>query len=100
MLKRILNIILLSSFIIILSGCEKFLERAPLDSSATGSFVKNEYEIDAGLMAIYRSVNWDYGLVLYQSSTDPWSYLAISRAKCLGDGSFDRYTSHPASLWQ
>lgn len=100
MLKRILNIILLSSFIIILSGCEKFLERAPLDSPATGSFFKNENEIDAGLMAIYRSVNWDFGLVPYQSATDAWADLAILRANDLGEGTFDTYNSHPASLWQ
>src|SRR5690606_37895463 len=100
MLKRILNIILLSSFIIILSGCEKFLERAPLDSPATGSFFKNENEIDAGLMAIYRSVNWDFGLVPYQSTTDAWADLAILRANDLGEGTFDTYNSHPASLWQ
>lgn len=82
-----------------LVSCQKFLETAPLDSPATGSFLKNEKEINVSLTAIYRSVNWDFGLVPYQSATDAWADLAILRANDLGEGTFDSYDAHPASLW-
>jgi len=100
MLKRILKITILSFSMLIFVGCQKFLETAPLDSPATGSFLKNEKEINTALTAAYRSVNWDFGLVPYQSATDAWADLAILRANDLGEGTYDTYNSHPANLWK
>lgn len=97
--KRIIYISVLAYCMLGLVSCQKFLETAPLDSPATGSFLKNEKEINVSLTAIYRSVNWDFGLVPYQSATDAWSDLAILRANDLGEGTFDSYDTHPASLW-
>lgn len=97
--KRIIYISILVYCMLGLVSCQKFLETAPLDSPATGSFLKNEKEINVSLTAIYRSVNWDFGLVPYQSATDAWADLAILRANDLGEGTFDSYDAHPASLW-
>ncbi len=82
-----------------MTGCQKFLETAPQDAPATGSFLNNEKEVNVALTAVYRSVNWDFGLVPYQSATDAWTDLAILRANDLGEGTFDTYHSHPANLW-
>ena len=100
MINRIIYIATLAFSIGLLGGCQKFLETAPLDSPATGSFLKNEKEINVSLTALYRSVNWDFGLVPYQSATDAWADLAILRANDLGEGTFDTYNSHPANLWK
>lgn len=100
MLKRILNITVLGLSLLTFSGCQKFLEKEPLDSPATGSFLKNENEINAALTSVYRSINWDFGLVPYQSATDAWADIAILRANDLGEGTFDTYNAHPANLWK
>src|SRR5690606_12323336 len=100
MLKRILNITVLGLSLLTFSGCQKFLEKEPLDSPATGSFLKNENEINAALTSVYRSINWDFGLVPYQSATDAWADIAILRANDLGEGTFDTYNAQPANLWK
>ncbi len=82
------------------TGCEKFLDKNPLDAPATTTFLKNEKEINASLNAIYKAVNWDFGLVPYQSATDAWSDLAILRANDLGEGIFDTYNAHPTNIWK
>src|SRR5690606_12740510 len=100
MLKRILNITVLGLSLLTFSGCQEFLEKKPLDSPATGSFLRNENEINVALTAVYRSINWDFGLVPYQSATDAWADIAILRANDLGEGTFDTYNAHPANLWK
>ena len=84
----------------ITSGCKKFLDKEPLDSPSQGTFLTNEKSVNVSLNALYRSVNWDFGLVPYQSATDAWTDLAILRANDLGEGIFDTYNSHPASIWR
>lgn len=100
MKTRILYIAGLYCLLTLTSGCQKFLDKEPLDSPAQGTFLTNEKAINVSLNAVYRSVNWDFGLVPYQSATDAWTDLAILRANDLGEGTFDTYNSHPASLWK
>lgn len=100
MINKIIYITTLAFSMLFVGGCQNFLETAPLDSPATGSFLKNEKEMNVSLTAVYRSVNWDFGLVPYQSATDAWADLAILRANDLGEGTFDTYNSHPANLWK
>ena len=100
MKKRIVYILTLVCALVSLAGCQKFLDKDPLDVPATTTFLTNDKEINVSLTAIYKSVNWDFGLVPYQSATDAWTDLAILRANDLGEGTFDTYNSHPASLWK
>jgi len=100
MKKRILYISTLVCALIGLAGCQKFLDKNPLDVPATTTFLTNDKEINVSLTAIYKSVNWDFGLVPYQSATDAWTDLAILRANDLGEGTFDTYNAHPATLWK
>ncbi|AKD05373.1 RagB/SusD family nutrient uptake outer membrane protein [Pontibacter korlensis] len=83
-----------------LGGCESFLDKEPLDSPAQGTFLTNENAVNVSLNALYRSIDWGYGLVPYQSATDAWTDIAILRANDLGEGTFDTYNSHPAGLWR
>jgi hypothetical protein len=99
-MKKIIYITSLFLLVSIMPGCKKFLDRQPLSAPATGSFLNNEKEINVSLTAVYRSVNWDFGLVPYVSATDAWSDLAILRANDLGEGTFDTYNAHPISLWR
>jgi hypothetical protein len=100
MKKRIVYISTLVCGLISLAGCQKFLDKNPLDVPATTTFLTNDKEINVSLTAIYKSVNWDFGLVPYQSATDAWTDLAILRANDLGEGTFDTYNAHPANLWK
>ncbi|WP_266202732.1 RagB/SusD family nutrient uptake outer membrane protein [Pontibacter kalidii] len=100
MKNKFLYIAGLCASLTFMSGCESFLEKEPLDSPAQGTFLNNENAVNVSLNALYRSVNWDYGLVPYQSATDAWADIAILRANDLGEGTFDTYNSHPANLWR
>jgi len=100
MKRRILYIASLVVSMISLAGCQKFLDTNPLDVPATNTFLTNEKEMNVSLTAIYKSVNWDFGTVPYQSGTDAWTDIAILRANELGEGIFDTYNSHPANLWK
>ncbi|HZH96495.1 MAG TPA: RagB/SusD family nutrient uptake outer membrane protein [Flavisolibacter sp.] len=42
----------------LLSGCQKFLDRKPLDASASSTFLSNEAEMDLGLTGVYASSVW------------------------------------------
>lgn len=64
----------------LLFGCEKFLDRKPLDASASSTFLSNEAEMDLGLTGVYASAFWAVGnniplLYSIESTTD----LAIRR---------------------
>lgn len=95
--KYILSSLLVTSM---LTSCEDFLTREPLDAPAQGTFLKNEAAVNNALNALYRSMTWDFGLIPYQTGTDGWTDIAILRANDLGEGVYDTYNSHPASLWK
>jgi hypothetical protein len=100
MKNKFLYIAGLCASLTFMSGCESFLDKEPLDAPAQGTFLNNEKAVNVSLNALYRSVNWDFGLVPYQSATDAWTDIAILRANDLGEGTFDTYNSHPANLWR
>lgn len=95
--KYIVGLLLASC---LLTSCEDFLTREPLDAPAQGTFLKNEAAVNNALNALYRSMTWDFRLIPYQSGTDGWTDIAILRANDLGEGVFDTYNSHPATLWK
>jgi starch-binding outer membrane protein, SusD/RagB family len=56
-MKKYLNIPLLL-IIIAFCGCEKFLDRKPLDASTGSTFLSNQPEIEQGLNGVYASAFW------------------------------------------
>lgn len=56
-MKKILSILLLAA-VTLLYGCKKFLDRKPLDASASSTFLSNEAEMDLGLTGVYASAFW------------------------------------------
>ncbi|GAB3169406.1 RagB/SusD family nutrient uptake outer membrane protein [Telluribacter humicola] len=81
-------------------GCQDYLEQVPLDAPATGQFFNNETEMNAALNAIYRSAYWNVGNTAYQSMMDGWTDIALLRAVELGEGNFDVFNGHSASIWR
>jgi hypothetical protein len=57
-MKKVITIIIAS---VAISGCTKFLDRQPLDTITTSSFLSNEIEITLGVTGIYNSAQWNYG---------------------------------------
>lgn len=62
------------------TGCEKFLDRQPLDQSSASNFLNNQAEIEQGLHGVYGAAMWVFPnntplLFATESSTD----LAIKR---------------------
>ena len=77
-MKKLMYIILVGT---VLGGCQKFLDRQPLDSISSTNFLTNESEIKLGLTGVYSYAQWNYGttntplLKRVESATD----LGMSR---------------------
>ncbi len=105
-MKKILCILMASGA---LMGCQKFLDRQPLDSISSSNFLTNETEINLGLTGVYNAAQWNYStsntplLKRIESATD----IGLSRKgsdqedlMALGDnGPFINGNAIPSSAW-
>lgn len=82
-----------------LTSCDDFLTKAPLDAPAANQFFNNQLELDGAVTAAYRSIYWNIGSTPYQSMMDNWTDIAVLRAVEIGEGNYDVYNAHSASLW-
>ncbi|HSR39408.1 MAG TPA: hypothetical protein VLL95_10880, partial [Phnomibacter sp.] len=62
------------------AGCDKYLDRKPLDAASATTFLSNQAEIEQGLTGVYASAMWVFPnntplLFAVEASTD----LAIKR---------------------
>jgi hypothetical protein len=78
-MKKLIYIPLALS-VILMSGCDKFLDRKPLDASSSSTYMINQAEMEQGLTGVYASALWTFPnntplLFAVESSTD----LAIKR---------------------
>jgi squalene cyclase len=106
-MKKISSILMLSA-LLGLAGCSKFLDRQPLDSSSSATFMQSEEEINLALNGVYAAAFWQFPnntplLFAIESSTD----LAIKRTGnaedqvAMGDGGpFLISNSLPGNSWQ
>ncbi len=83
-----------------LISCEKALDKQPLDTPTTSSFLTNEQEMDAALNAVYRSVHWDRGLTPFQQFFDLWSDIGQFRDPGIATGVFDTQNPDLENLWK
>lgn len=88
------------------SSCEKFLDRKPLDASSVTTFLSNEAEMELGLNGVYASGMWVVAnntpmLFSIEATTD----LAMNRGGtapdliALGEGSFSVSNSITTTAW-
>jgi starch-binding outer membrane protein, SusD/RagB family len=106
-MKKIL-IIILAVVTLACAGCKKFLDRQPLDSSSSETFLSNEDEMNLGMNGVYASAFWIQAnntplLFAIESTTD----VAIRRTGnaedqiALGDaGPFLVNNSLTVTCWQ
>lgn len=105
-MKKLIFILLAT---VALAGCQKFLDRQPLDSISSSNFLTNEVEINLGLTGVYNAAQWNYGttntplLKRIESSTDMGMSRKGSDAEdliVLGDnGPFINGNAIPSSAW-
>ncbi|HEY9490262.1 MAG TPA: RagB/SusD family nutrient uptake outer membrane protein [Chryseosolibacter sp.] len=101
MKKKVLYITSLCLALSFFQGCDDFLEEAPLDAPATGSFFNNATEMNVALNAVYKSVYWNFGNTPYQSVFDGWTDIALLRSVSeLGEGNFDVNNQHSSGIWR
>lgn len=106
-MKKITSILMLTA-VLGLGGCSKFLDRQPLDSSSSTTFMQTEDEMNLALNGVYAAAFWQFPnntplLFAIESSTD----LAIKRTGnaedqvAMGDGGpFLNGNTLPANSWQ
>jgi hypothetical protein len=73
-MKKILNLGLLA-LLLGAAGCDKFLDRKPLDQSSATNFLSNQDEMEQGLTGVYAAAFWMFPnntplLYAVESSTD------------------------------
>ncbi|MFM8805928.1 MAG: RagB/SusD family nutrient uptake outer membrane protein [Sphingomonadales bacterium] len=105
-MKKISSILMLTA-LLGLAGCSKFLDRQPLDSSSSATFMQSEEEMNLALNGVYAAAFWQFPnntplLFAIESSTD----LAIKRTGnaedqvAMGDGGpFLIGNSLPGNSW-
>lgn len=91
--------ILMPVIILTTISCKKYLDREPLATPTTASFLNNQAEMDAALAAVYRSINWDRGLTPFQQFFDLWSDIGQFRDPGIATGVFDTYNADLQNLW-
>lgn len=106
-MKKFCSILMLTAALG-LAGCSKFLDRQPLDSSSSTTFMQTEEEMNLALNGVYAASFWQFPnntplLFAIESSTD----LAIKRTGnaedqvAMGDGGpFLISNSLPSTAWQ
>jgi len=105
-MKKISSILLFTA-VLVASGCNKFLDRQPLDSASSATFMQTEDEMNLALNGVYAAAFWQFPnntplLFAIESSTD----LAIKRTGnaedqvAMGDGGpFLIGNSLPGTSW-
>lgn len=105
-MKKFVTILMASGAMM---GCQKFLDRQPLDTISSSNFLTNEAEINLGLTGVYNAAQWNYGssntplLKRIESATD----VGLSRKgsdqedlMALGDnGPFINGNAIPSTGW-
>ncbi|NDF99504.1 MAG: RagB/SusD family nutrient uptake outer membrane protein, partial [Chitinophagia bacterium] len=106
-MKKISSILMLTALLGV-AGCSKFLDRQPLDSSSSATFMQSEEEMNLALNGVYAAAFWQFPnntplLFAIESSTD----LAIKRTGnaedqvAMGDGGpFLISNTLPGNSWQ
>lgn len=96
-MKKIILIILLPVLYI---GCNKYLDRQPLDTPATSNYFTNEQEIEQGLTGVYKSTYWQVGYdIPLQVLYDLYTNIGLERQPGIASGSFDATNGTVASAW-
>lgn len=98
-MKKFVYLMIISVGFLLTSSCKDYLNRLPLDTPTTASFLNNESEMEAALAAVYRSVHWDRGLTPFQQFFDLWSDIGQFRDPGIATGVFDTYNIDLQNLW-
>lgn len=93
------KIIMCAGVLLGLAGCQKYLDRQPLDTPAAATYFGNEAEMNLGLTGVYASSYWVSGNVPAQVFFDLYSDIGLERAAGIASGSFDAANGTVATYW-
>jgi starch-binding outer membrane protein, SusD/RagB family len=97
-MKKIFLSIIIISFSLV--SCNDYLDRQPLDVSATTNFFTNEAEINLGLTGVYGSSYWTIPNFLpTQLLLDLYTDTGLERGAGIASGSFDATQGTLATMW-
>lgn len=96
--KKIFKMVLFS-VIVGFTSCEDYLDKQPLSTPTTASFLTNETEVNVALTGVYQSIYWNTSSLPYQYVFDFWTDIALERSPGNAAGTFDVYNSHAQNVW-
>ncbi len=82
------------------TSCKDFLDRTPISTPTTGSFLNTEGEMNGALTGLYQSAYWNSGSVPYQVTFDHWTDFGVERAPGLAAGIYDTYDGNVLNIWK
>jgi hypothetical protein len=81
------------------TSCKDFLDRSPISTPTTGSFLNTEGEMNGALTGLYQSAYWNSGSVPYQVTFDHWTDFGVERAPGMAAGIYDTYDGNVLNIW-
>ena len=84
---------------ILTTGCDNYLDKQPLDTPASTTYLTTEAEINLALTGVYNSSYWNTGNLPSQILLDLYTEIAVERTGSLASGSFDAANTTVSNFW-
>ena len=84
---------------ILASGCDSYLDKQPLDTPSSTTYLSTEAEINLALTGVYSSTYWNTGNLPSQILFDLYTEIGVERTGGIASGSFDAANGTVSSFW-
>lgn len=84
---------------ILASSCDSYLDKQPLDTPSSTTYLSTEAEINLALTGVYSSTYWNTGNLPSQILLDLYTEIGVERTGSLASGSFDAANGTVSSFW-
>lgn len=81
------------------SSCDSYLDKQPLDTPSSTTYLSTEAEINLALTGVYSSTYWNTGNLPSQILLDLYTEIGLERTAGIASGSFDAANGTVSSFW-
>jgi starch-binding outer membrane protein, SusD/RagB family len=81
------------------SSCDSYLDKQPLDTPSSTTYLSTEAEINLALTGVYSSTYWNTGNLPSQILLDLYTEIGVERTGGIASGSFDAANGTVSSFW-
>ncbi len=81
------------------SSCDSYLDKQPLDTPSSTTYLSTEAEINLALTGVYSSTYWNTGNLPSQILLDLYTEIGVERTAGIASGSFDAANGTVSNFW-